>query len=111
MIWAVLTAVASLCYYLTGYFQMSSNRLYADIPLLWGSLALTLAAIGTYVLQDLVARAPGDYARKQHLLAVYAGVVAAFLSIGFTIELKREFLSVACAAEVWRSPGSIRRSI
>ena len=52
------------------------------------------------MLLNLVTHGPGDYDRKQHLLAVYAGVVAAFLSIGFTIELKREFLSVAFAAEV-----------
>jgi uncharacterized membrane protein len=100
LIWAVLTGVAGPGYYLIGYFRMHFNPLYADIPLLWGILALTLAAIGTYVLLNLVKHLPGDYPRKQHLLAIYAGVVAAFLSIGFTIELKREFLSVAIAAEV-----------
>ena len=100
MIWAVLTGVAGLCYYLTGYFKIHSNPFYTEISLLWGILALALAAIGVYVLQNLVTHVPGDYVRKQHLLAIYAGVVAAFLSIGLTIELKREFLSVAFAAEV-----------
>ena len=100
LIWAVLTGVAGPGYYLIGYFKIHFNPLYADIPLLWGILALTLAAIATYVLLNLVKHVPGDYPRKQHLLAIYAGVVAAFLSIGFTIELKREFLSVAIAAEV-----------
>ena len=100
LIWAALTGVACLGYYLTGYFQIHLNPRYAEIPLLWGILALTLAAIGIYILQDIVSHVPGDYARKQHLLAIYTGVVAAFLSIGLTIELKREFLSVAFAAEV-----------
>lgn len=100
LIWAVLTGVAGPGYYLIGYFRIHFNPLYADISLLWGILALTLATVATYVLLNIVKQVPGDYPRKQHLLAIYAGVVAAFLSIGFTIELKREFLSVAIAAEV-----------
>ncbi len=100
LIWAVLTGIAGPGYYLIGYFKIHFNPLYADIPLLWGILALALAAIGTSVLLSLVKRVPRDYPRKQHLLAIYSGVVAAFLSIAFTIELKREFLSVAMAAEV-----------
>lgn len=98
--WAGLTGVAGLGYYLLGYFKIHLNPLYADIPLFWGILALVLAAIGTYASLDVMRRIPGDYPRKQHVLAVYAGVVAAFISIALTIELKREFLSVAVAAEV-----------
>ena len=100
LIWAVLTGLAGPGYYLIAYFKIHFNPLYADTPLLWGILALTLASIGTYVLLNLVKHVPAEYPRKQHLLAIYAGVVAIFLSIGFTIELKREFLSVAMAAEV-----------
>jgi uncharacterized membrane protein len=100
LIWAGLVGAAGLGYYLIGYFKIHFNPLYAETPLLWGILALALAAAATYMLMHLVDRVPGDYARRQHLLAVYAGVVAAFVSIGLTVELKREFLSVAVAAEV-----------
>jgi uncharacterized membrane protein len=100
LIWGVLTGAAGLGYYLIAYFKIHLNPLYADITLLWGILALMLAAIGTCALFYVVKQTPDDYPRKQHLLALYAGAVAAFLSVGLTIELKREFLSVAIAAEV-----------
>ena len=100
LIWAGLTGAAGLGYYLLGYFKIHFNPLYTDTPFLWGILALVCAATGVYMLVQLVDRVPGDYARKQHILAVYASMVAAFVSIGLTIELKREFLSVAVAAEV-----------
>lgn len=98
--WAVLTGAAGLGYYLLGYFKIHLHPHYADIPLLWGFLALALAAMGTWVLLHIVEHVPGDYGRRQHLLAVYTAMIAAFVSIALTIELKREFLSVAIAAEV-----------
>lgn len=100
LIWGGLTGVAALDFYLIGYFKIHFHPFYSDIPLFWGIQALALAVIATWVLIHLVERIPAEYPRKQHLLAVYAGIVAAFLSIGLTIELKREFLSVAIAAEV-----------
>ncbi len=35
LIWAALTGVTGLSYYLIGYFRIHLNPLYADIPLLW----------------------------------------------------------------------------
>ncbi|MDR3556941.1 MAG: DUF2339 domain-containing protein [Syntrophobacteraceae bacterium] len=99
-VWACLAAPGALAYYLIAYFKIHPNPLYANVPFLWGATALALAAGATYALFDIVRSVPSDYARKQHMLAVYAGVVAAFVSIALTIELKREFLSVALAAEV-----------
>lgn len=98
--WAGLTAVSSLGFYLLGYHELHSTQIFAGIPLFWGLLALALAAFAFYLLMDTLRRFPTDHPRKQHLLAVYSGVVAAFVSIGLTVELKREFLSVAIAAEL-----------
>ncbi len=98
--WAGLTAASSLGYYLLGYNMLLSTRAFSGIPLFWGLLALSLAAFAFYLLMDTLRRFPTDHPRKQHLLAVYSGVVAAFVSIGLTVELKREFLSVAIAAEL-----------
>jgi uncharacterized membrane protein len=99
-VWACLAGPGALSYYLIAYLKIHSNPLYANIPFLWGAAALALAAGATYALFETVRSVPADYTRKQHLLAVYAGMVAAFVSIALTIELKREFLSVALAAEV-----------
>ena len=100
LVWGGLTGAAALGYYLIAYFKIQSNPLHADIPLLWGLLALALAAMATYVVMHLAKHPTDAIPRKQHLLALYTALIAAFLSIGLTIELKREFLSVAIAAEV-----------
>lgn len=100
LVWGGLTGAAALGYYLIAYFKIQSNPLHADIPLLWGLLALALAAMATYVVMHLAKQPTDAIPRKQHLLALYTALIAAFLSIGLTIELKREFLSVAIAAEV-----------
>ncbi|MHC1725001.1 MAG: DUF2339 domain-containing protein [Syntrophobacteraceae bacterium] len=100
LIWGGLTGAAALGYYLIAYFKIQSNPLHADIPLLWGLLALMLAAMATYAVLQLAKQPSDDFPRKQHLLALYTALIAAFFSIGLTIELKREFLSVAIAAEV-----------
>ena len=98
--WAGLTAAASIGYYLLGYYQLHQTSLVSDIPLFWGSLALVFAGASLYALRDISRHVPTDHCRKQHLLAIYATTGTAFLSIAMTVELQREFLSVAFAAQL-----------
>lgn len=100
LLWAELTVAASLGYYLLAYFRLRHSPLVADIPLLWGLLALVFAALGMYALREILRNLPREHPQKQPLLTIYAATVSAFLAIGMGIELQREFLSVAIAAQV-----------
>ena len=101
LIWAGLTAAASIGYYLLGYYELRYTELVASIPMFWGLLALAFSGLGIVALQKIIQDVPGDHPQKQHLIAIYAGVGTAFLSMGLTIELPREFLSVAFAAQLF----------
>lgn len=100
LIWAGLTMAASLGYYLLGYVRLHDAHLLDGVPLFWGTLALAFSCSSLYVLQTLMRDVPKDHPHKQHLLAIYAALTTAFLSIALSIELKREFLSVAFAGEM-----------
>lgn len=100
LLWAGLTAATGIGYFVLGYFVLRHTPLGYETPLLWGLMALGLAALGTYALQKIMQDVPETHPQKQHLLAIYAAAVTAFISLGLSIELKREFLSVAFAAEV-----------
>ena len=99
-VWACLAGPGALAYYLIAYFKIHPNPLYANVPFLWGATALALAAGRLTRCLTSLGAYPPIMPESSILLAVYAGVVAAFVSIALTIELKREFLSVAFAAEV-----------
>ena len=98
--WAGLTAASSLGYYLLGYFKLHDTALFAHIPYFWGGLALAFAGASLCVLQKLMRTMPKEHEEQQKMFALYAALTTAFLSIGLSIELKREFLSVAFAAEM-----------
>jgi uncharacterized membrane protein len=100
LIWAGLTAAASIGYYLLGYYELRHTDLVSAIPLFWGMLALAFAGLSTYALQNIMQHVPSDHPQKQHLMAIYAATSTAFLSIALTIELPQEFLSVAFAAQL-----------
>ena len=101
LIWAGLTAAASIGYYLLGYYDLSHTDLVASIPMFWGLLALAFAGLATIALQKIIQDVPADHPQKQHLMAIYAGAGTTFLSTALTIELPREFLSVAFAAQLF----------
>lgn len=101
LIWAGLTAAASIGYYLLGYYELRHTDLVASIPMFWGLLALALAGLGTFALQKIIQDVPADHPQKQHLMAIYAGAGTAFLSTALTIELPREFLSVAFGGQLF----------
>ena len=98
--WAGLTMAASLGYYLMGYFKLHDSTLFEGLPLFWGTLALAFAVGNLYAMRTMMRDVPKEHPQKQHLLALYAALITAFLSIALTIELEREFLSVAFAGEI-----------
>ncbi|MES2985246.1 MAG: DUF2339 domain-containing protein [Pseudomonadota bacterium] len=100
LLWAGLTCAASLGYYLLGYTTLHATALFADIPSFWGILALGFAILGIYSIKNILAEVPADHPQKQQLLAMYAATGTAFLSLALTIELPREFLSVAFALQL-----------
>jgi Predicted membrane protein (DUF2339) len=99
LLWAGLFAASSIGYYLLSYFRLRDTSLFEDIPYFWGLLAFALASFSIYAAQRLARVVPADYPQKQHLLTVFVGTGTTFLCLALTVELKREFLSVAIAAE------------
>lgn len=100
LIWTGLVVASSIGYYLLAYFELRHSWLFTDIPLFWGGLALVLFCLAVYALRDIIVEVPREHPQKPHLLALYAATCTAFLSIALSIELPREFLSVAFSAEL-----------
>jgi len=101
LIWAGLTAAASIGYYLLGYYELRNTDIATSIPMFWGLLALMFTGLGTAALHKIIKDVPTKHSQKQHLMAIYAGASTAFLSIALTIELPREFLTVAFATQLF----------
>lgn len=100
LLWSGLLAAAGLGYYLIAYFKLRhAPELYSTFPL-WGALALLLAGAALALLHRLGQQIPPAHPQRAPIISLYAATVTAFLSIALTIELQREFLSVAFAAEV-----------
>lgn len=101
LIWSGLTAAASIGYYLIAYYKLHDTFSISFMPLFWGAIAVEFAGLGSLALKRLYAEIPSEHPQRQHVLAIYAATVTAFLAIGLTIELPREFLSVAFAAQMF----------
>jgi uncharacterized membrane protein len=100
LLWAGLISATFISYYLLGYAALIHTEFTANIPRFWGIVALCLAGITTYILQQIMRDVPSDHPQKQHLLGIYAATSTAFISLALTIELPREFLSVAFALQI-----------
>ncbi len=101
LIWSGLTAAASLGYFLLGYYELHEKITVSIIPLFWGVVAVEFAALASLAVKQLYRAIPLNHPQRQQVLAIYAATSTAFLSIGLTIELPREFLSVAFAAQLF----------
>lgn len=100
LLWAVLTASASLGYYFLGYYKLRHSNLLFDIPIFWESLALAFSGVGVYALVGIMKEMPKDHPQKQMAMATYAWISTAFLSIFLMIKLPYEFLSVALSSQL-----------
>lgn len=105
LLWSGLVTAATLAYYLVGYAKLLHTPAEAlpgvmALPYFWGALALIIAGFSVLTVRQLMQDIPNDYEQKRHVLSVYAAQATAFVTIGLTIELEREFLSVAVALQV-----------
>ncbi len=126
VLWAGLSASSALGYFLLAYFRLTPaapiapapiaidvppsrepveplveavKQTAATIPHVWASLAMALALMFFGAAMWAARRLPASLA-KERVLAIYALACSAFIALTFFIELQREFLSVAIAAEL-----------
>ncbi len=99
LLFAALSAGAALAYFLLAYYRLHEVVQMEDIPLLWGTLAVLLAAAATCAAAEVKDRF-ANHTDGNRLLAIYAAAATAFIALALGIELKREFFSVAIAGEM-----------
>jgi uncharacterized membrane protein len=126
LLWAGLSASAALGYYLIAFFRLTPapaqepapiaidvpplrepveplvegiKQTAASVPHVWAVLAMGLALL-FFAAALWAARRLAPSLVKERVLAIYALATSAFLALTFFIELDREFLSVAIAAEL-----------
>ncbi len=126
LLWSGLSAAAAFGYFLLGYFRLqyvvpapppefiqettpstqpveplidTARETAASLIHVWGGAGLAFAALflgaAFYGARTMTASAD-----KERLLAIFSLATTAFLAIALTIELPRDFLSVAIAAEL-----------
>lgn len=100
LLWTGLITATGLSYYLVGYAKLHHHAVFDYLPYFWGLLACTAAATSVLTLKRMMLEVPNDHPQKAHVLAIYAAQAAAFITLGLTVELEREFLSVAVALQV-----------
>lgn len=106
--WAMLAAGSSLIYYILAYGKFHhwfnggvvSPQNWSTDPHFWGFLALGLFVLSVCVVVQVLNRFQGEENMKQLLLTIFTLTATAFLSIGLTIELKEEFLTIALCTEI-----------
>lgn len=106
--WGLMTAISSLVYYLLAYAKyhnwlattfFTPQAWYTDVHL-WGILSLGLFLLSVLVIVQILNFIPTEDKDKQKLLTIFTLTGAAFLSIGLTLELDQEFLTLALATEI-----------
>jgi uncharacterized membrane protein len=126
LLWSALSASAALGYFLIAFFRLTPERppappphpidiapsrepveplvegikeTAAAVPHVWAVLSMGLALVFLAAALWAARRLPHSLV-KERVLAVYALATTAFVALTFVIELDREFLSVAIAAEL-----------
>jgi uncharacterized membrane protein len=136
LLWAALSAISALGYYLIAWFRMlpeapaapaphpidvppsaqpveplveGARQLAAGVQHGWAILAMALALVFLGAAFRAVRVLPSS-ATKEWVLAVYALATSAFVALALFIELDRESLSVALAAELMAVAWVARRT-
>ncbi|WP_088346229.1 MULTISPECIES: DUF2339 domain-containing protein [Rhodomicrobium] len=126
ILWAGLSASTALGYFLIAYFRLTPaapeppaplaidvppsrepveplvdavKQTAAAVPHVWGSIAMALALLFFGAAMWAARRLPQSLA-KERVLAIYALATSAFVALTFFLELDRNFLPVAIAAEL-----------
>ncbi len=99
--WAGLMAATSIGYYLLAYFKLHIQwHAYHDVTFLWGGTALGLSALFIMMTKKALSYFNDDKIGKNNVLGITSLLATAFVTLALTIELDREFLSVAVAAQM-----------
>lgn len=104
--WAGLLSAAALGFYGIAYFALHwqvynlVNMEPGGTVHVWGALALGIALGFAGLVTKVFRGFEGDEALRDRLLALFTLVTTAFLSISLLIEVHRDFLTVAFAAEM-----------
>lgn len=100
-LWAGLQCAAGLSLYLISYFSIKDGSVAATLPSsFWGMTALGLAALALCQTLRISRHYFSDEDIKEHLLAIYALTITAFISLGFAIELPFSYLPIALAGQI-----------
>jgi uncharacterized membrane protein len=106
--WGLMTGISSFVYYMLAYAKyhnwlantfFTPQAWYTDVHL-WGFLSLGLFLLCVLVIIQVLNFIPTEDKNKQKLLTIFTLTGAAFLSIGLTLELDQEFLTLALATEI-----------
>ncbi|MGH1402855.1 MAG: DUF2339 domain-containing protein [Alphaproteobacteria bacterium] len=98
--WVGLMAATSVGYYLLAYFKITDLQMYDDVSFLWGGVALALAGLFIWVMRKAMLCFEQGDREQENVLGIASLMATVFITLALTIELEREFLSVAVAAEV-----------
>ena len=98
-LWAGLVSATSIGYFLLAYYKFHKILSPSQISFFWGGLALALGAGAIYTLYKIY-NSWENHEQSEYLFSIFAVTATAFVSLAMTIELDREFLSVAFAAEL-----------
>lgn len=99
ILWAGMAGSGSIAYYLLAYYKLHGTELFASIPLFWGITAMVLAIAAIYALFKVYNNMQG-YPYRERLYAIFVVAATSFISLALSIELDREFLSVAIVTQL-----------
>lgn len=99
LLWSSLVATTTIGYYLLGYYKLHNAEFIQAIPLIWGVVALTFAILAVRLTKEMYYAFALDK-HQDYLIAIFAIMATTFISLGLTIEIEKEFLSVVFSTEI-----------
>lgn len=101
--WGGLSATAAFGFYLLAYYKLhlapASEQVAIQSTFIWGGIALILSAIAIASVRAIQVHFSAE-AQKEHLVAIFAVVATAFVSLTLVVVLDEKNLPLAFAAEV-----------
>ncbi len=96
--WAGIQLVASIALYVISYYRIELPEGFAEHGF-WGIAALVLAGLSVYQAKEMRLKYQASEIIQDHLTAIYALAATSFISLGLSIEMPREYLPMAFAAQ------------
>lgn len=95
--WSSVQTASAMILYLCAYGLLHDDIIY---PYFWGTVSIILAGLFVYQTAEIKKNYAGEALLKDHLLAIYASIASAFISLGAAIELPWSYISLAIAAQL-----------